>query len=100
MFSSYNFLSIYISYEFSLIPIIYIIVKWGSYPERSLRALILLFYTSFFSLPFMGVLAYFYYYNLSFVVSSLFSLYTISNLLVFITFLTFAVKLPVYGLHF
>ena len=51
-----NFFLLYVSYEVSLIPIIYIIVVWGVYPERSLRAMILFTYTSVITLPFMGVL--------------------------------------------
>jgi len=60
----------------------------------------LLLYTSFFSLPFIGFLAYSYYSNSSFMAHRILNIFVVSDLLVFITFLTFAVKLPVYGLHF
>ena len=55
-----NGLLLYISYEVSLLPILYIIVKWGSYSERSLRALMLLVYTRIFSFPLMVGLFYLY----------------------------------------
>ena len=94
-------LVLYISYEFSLLPIVYIIVTWGSYPDRSLRALILLIYTGLFSLPLIGGLFYLYstyftfFFGLSY--SSSFSL---SPLLRIFIFFSFCVKLPIYGLHF
>lgn len=55
-FSSSSLLFLYIGYELSLIPIIFIIIVWGSYPERSLSSLMLLLYTSLFTIPFLYVL--------------------------------------------
>jgi NADH:ubiquinone oxidoreductase subunit 4 (subunit M) len=56
MFSTTNFLVLYISYEASLLPIIYCIFKWGVYPERTLRALIILLFTRFFTFPLIIIL--------------------------------------------
>ena len=102
VFVSSNLFRLYFFYERSLLPILYIIVKWGSYPERSLRAIMLLIYTSIFTFPFIFVLFYYYYINSSF---SLFPIYSstfvsLKGLACFIVFVTFAVKLPIYGLHF
>jgi NADH:ubiquinone oxidoreductase subunit 4 (subunit M) len=92
-------LSLYISYELSLLPIIYIIIKWGSYPERSLRALILLIYTRIFSLPLIAGLFIIYSFTSSFYFILVFTPSSYSLLLSFIIFLAFCVKLPIYGLH-
>ncbi len=88
-------------YESSLLPIIYIIIKWGSYPERSLRALILLIYTAFFSFPFI-IFIFFYFSNiisLSLLCLS-FTTIDIPRIISLLIFLAFSVKLPIYGLHF
>ena len=103
VFTADSLFFLYVFYEASLLPILYIIIKWGSYPERSLRGLMLLVYTSVFTFPFLAVMFSFYVDNssLSFSYISL-SPFHISPSLLFtvIVFLTFAVKLPIYGLHF
>lgn len=101
MFFASNIFVVYFFYECSLIPILYIIIKWGSYPERSLSSLILLVYTAICSFPFLVFIFYFYsnfcslylpyLYLFSFETPFLFSL---------VVLLSFSVKLPVYGLHF
>lgn len=53
VFTSSELVTLYVSYELSLLPIIYMIVQNGVYPERSLRACIIFIYTAFFSFPFM-----------------------------------------------
>lgn len=93
---------LYFFYECSLLPILYIIIKWGSYPERSLRAIMLLIYTSIFTFPFIIVIFSFYNLQGSFLLidSTLSNISSLGFLSTFIIFSTFAVKLPVYGLHF
>lgn len=56
MFVTDNMFGFYLLYEASLVPILFVIIKWGSYPERSVRSVILLVYTSMFTLPFVYVL--------------------------------------------
>jgi len=60
VFSVNHSLLLYICYEVSLLPILYIIIKWGSYSERSVSALMLLVYTSVFSFPLIVGLFYIY----------------------------------------
>lgn len=100
VFTTRRMFFLYLYYEASLIPILYIIIKWGSYPERSVSSIMLLTYTAIFTFPFVYVL---------FVVYSKFgslNFFVLSNLprttLFFslLVFFTFAVKLPIYGLHF
>ena len=98
VFTTSHLFYLYFYYEASLIPILYIIIKWGSYPERSLRAIIMLTYTLFFGAPVIVLIIYFnshtgsWYYPVMSLDSSL-----VVRLFIF---LCFSVKLPIYGLHF
>lgn len=102
VFTTRSLFILYLFYESSLIPILYVILKWGSYPERSVRAVILLIYTSIFTFPFLAVIFLFYTLNGSFSLtsSSLMTFQSLDALRSIIIFVTFAVKLPIYGLHF
>lgn len=100
VFTTSNMFIFYLFYEISLLPIVYIIIKWGSYPERSLRALIFFVYTSFFTFPFLffllNLISMLNTYHFTFVSH----LFTPSFLCSLIVFFCFSVKLPIYGLHF
>lgn len=98
VFSTSSLFYLYLRYEISLIPIILIIIVWGSYPERSLSSLMLLLYTSVFTIPFMFVLFYSYSFYGRFAFYFFDS--TLPSFMSFIAFCVFAVKLPIYGLHF
>lgn len=91
---------LYFFYECSLIPILYIIIKWGSYPERSMRAIILLLYTAVFTFPFLFFIFYFFLVNGSIDFNLYSNFYNTSLFTSIIIFMAFAVKLPIYGLHF
>lgn len=98
-FSTDNFFLFYVCYEASLLPIFYIIVKWGSYRDRSVSAFMLLFYTIFFGAPFFLIIIHLLLSSPTFLFRFLNvgSYGLVSSL---IMFLAFAVKLPIYGLHF
>jgi NADH:ubiquinone oxidoreductase subunit 4 (subunit M) len=101
VFTRANALVIFVFYEISLFPILYIILKWGSYPERSLRAIMLLSYTIVFTLPFIYVLGVLYVHSFSWSLVALKLLPPVySDVLCSVVFFAFAVKLPIYGLHF
>lgn len=102
VFTTSSLFMLYVFYESSLIPILYVILKWGSYPERSVSSVMLLVYTSIFTFPFIAVLFLFYNVNGSFSLlgTSLMDFKSLDSLRRIIIFFTFAVKLPVYGLHF
>ena len=91
---------LYLFYEASLVPILYIIIKWGSYPERSLSSIMLLVYTSVFTFPFLYIIFKFYFSSFTFVFNLVDRRVGSSFLSRVIIFFTFAVKLPVYGLHY
>jgi NADH:ubiquinone oxidoreductase subunit 4 (subunit M) len=98
VFRSSNLFFLYLAYEVSLVPIVLIIVIWGSYPERSLSSLMLLIYTSVFTFPFIFVLFYLYSSFRSFALYQFSS--SVSFFMSVVVFFVFCVKLPVYGLHF
>lgn len=104
VFSSTSLLLVYLNYELSIIPIILIIIIWGSYPERSLSSIILLIYTSIFTIPFLIVLwiCFLRFSTFSFVIYSYLSSYLFSSsfFISLLVFIVFAVKLPLYGIHF
>nr|YP_010478220.1 NADH dehydrogenase subunit 4 [Nesophrosyne sp. 302 GMB-2012]UVI59664.1 NADH dehydrogenase subunit 4 [Nesophrosyne sp. 302 GMB-2012] len=98
-FSSMNFLYMYISFEFVLVPLMILILGWGYQPERLMSGMYLFFYTAFASLPLLMLILYLNYsYN------SLFFDYLVSDsktfLIHFILVLVFMVKFPMYLLHY
>lgn len=99
VFTRANYFWLYVAFEGSLLPILYIIIKWGSYPERSLSAFILLLYTSIFTLPFIFTLFSIYQSNFSLMLNIVLHK-DVSYLLIIFAFLVFSIKLPIYGFHF
>lgn len=99
IFSSLNFLYIYISFEFVLIPLFLLIIGWGYQPERLMAGLYLFFYTVFISLPLLLIIIVVY---MDF--GSLFFDYLKLNsnffLIHFIIVFVFMVKFPIYLVHF
>nr|AGI78548.1 NADH dehydrogenase subunit 4 [Brachionus koreanus] len=102
VFTTSNLFSFIFIYECSLLPILYIIIKWGSYPERSMSAVMLLVYTSVFTFPFIAVMFTIYSLLGSFLFMAPFTAqsFNVGPLMSIIIFFTFSVKLPIYGLHF
>ena len=99
VFTTSHLFLLYFFYEASLVPILYIIIKWGSYPERSIRAMMILVYTLLFGAPVLVLIIYFNTISGTW----LFPVYSFSSeslLFRILIFLCFSVKLPIYGLHF
>jgi len=90
-------LSFYITFEFSLIPIVLIILTRGYQPERVGAVLWFILYTIIGSLPLLFILVSLWYNRSSRVVR----LYRrcLDYLVVFPLALAFLVKLPVFGFH-
>jgi len=99
VFSTTHLFLLYLNYEASLLPILFIIIKWGSYPELSSRALIILTYTLFFSIPFFFIILFIYRFANRFYLNFI-SFSNRSFLFRLFIFLCFAVKLPIYGIHY
>lgn len=93
-FISRNFLIVYIFFELSLLPILIMILGFGSQIEKINSSYYLLFYAAFCSFPFLFI----YFFSgclLDFVYFDFF----LSWELLFILSLTFIMKFPVYFLH-
>lgn len=101
VFAACDLFSLYLAYEFSLIPILYILVVGGSYPDRSLSAIYILVFTAVFSFPFMSYVLYSLLDigSLSFLSFNAVSWGCRTYVMLF-AFSTFLVKFPIYGLHF
>jgi len=99
VFNTLHLFSLYFFYEASLVPILYIIIKWGSYPERSVSAMMIISYTLLFGVPIFMIIIILYFINNSWLLS-FYRGYQTSLLVRVFIFLCFAVKLPIYGLHY
>nr|AYE40953.1 NADH dehydrogenase subunit 4 [Idioscopus sp. 'myrica'] len=99
IFSVLNMFMLYLFFEFSLIPLIVLILGWGYQPERLISVLYMFFYTLFASLPLLLIIINFY---LNF--GSLFFdydfHYSLSFLMHFFMIFAFLVKLPMFMFHF
>ena len=98
VFTTSHLFLLYFYYEASLVPILFIIVKWGSYPERSVSAIMMLSYTLIFGAPVFVLIIYFNLLLGTWYIPIIDS--NSSFLVSFCLFLCFSVKLPIYGLHF
>ena len=61
VFLSINLLLFYLFYEFGLLLIFYLVVKWGYSENRWLSGFYLIFYTMIFSLPILYIIYYIYW---------------------------------------
>jgi len=107
VFTANRLLLLYINYELSLFPIIYIIIIFGKYPNRYLSVTLLFLYTSLFAVPYLSMMLLLFkmFNRLSFIwlvtfQSSLVIIRTNFTFVSILIALTFLVKLPCYGLHF
>nr|YP_010736814.1 NADH dehydrogenase subunit 4 [Macropsis irenae]WEP24688.1 NADH dehydrogenase subunit 4 [Macropsis irenae] len=89
----------YLFFEFSLIPLVFLIVGWGYQPERLLSSLYLFFYTLFGSLPllFLIIKIYLFFGSLFF---DLISFLNVSFIFHFFMIFGFLIKLPMFIVHF
>nr|YP_010610884.1 NADH dehydrogenase subunit 4 [Nabicerus dentimus]WAP91705.1 NADH dehydrogenase subunit 4 [Nabicerus dentimus] len=99
IFSVLNMFLMYLFFEFSLIPLIILILGWGYQPERLISVLYLFFYTLFASLPLLLVIIYFYLNFGSLFFDFMFS-DSLSFLLHFFMVFAFLVKLPMFMFHY
>ena len=87
----------YITFEFSLVPMVLIILTRGYQPERVRAVLWFVLYTIIGSLPLLFILVSIWYSNSSRVIWSYRR--SLDYLVVFPLALAFLVKLPVFGFH-
>nr|YP_010736840.1 NADH dehydrogenase subunit 4 [Macropsis hainanensis]WEP24714.1 NADH dehydrogenase subunit 4 [Macropsis hainanensis] len=98
-FCCLNMFYFYLFFEFSLIPLVFLIVGWGYQPERLLSSLYLFFYTLFGSLPllFLIIKIYLLFGSLFF---DLINFFNISFIFHFFMIFGFLIKLPMFMVHF
>lgn len=102
LFSSNTLIIFYIYFEISLVPILLIIIGWGSQPERLNASLILIIYTITSSLPLLAIIVLrntlsYSFHLLFFLTSNTRSLY--SCLLFIFTVTVFLIKFPIFFFH-
>lgn len=101
-FCFYNVLGFYIFFEVSLLPLIFMILGWGYQVERLQASFYLFIYTIFGSIPFLLVI---FFLDSAFLNTTwgVFLFVLLTNkyyfIVMLIVFLSFFVKLPLYGFH-
>ena len=100
-FRSNNILYFYFFFEWSLIPIFFIIIGWGYQIERLKSSFYLLIYTLFASLPLLLIIIlinkYIYILNINYL--NFINRLSINNLFLVFIFLAFLVKFPIFFFH-
>lgn len=94
-----NLVIFYIFFESSLIPIIFIIIKWGYQPERLQASVYLIIYTIVCSLPILVCLLMFLYKNKVYTINLWIIIYSSRGTIWLFLVLGFLVKLPTYPIH-
>ena len=97
-FNTTNIIIFYFFFEWSLIPIFFIIIGWGYQPERLKASLSLFFYTLFASLPLLISIVIIINWSGS-VKLRIIITQGMPNFLWTITVLAFLVKFPIYFVH-
>nr|YP_010736879.1 NADH dehydrogenase subunit 4 [Pedionis papillata]WEP24753.1 NADH dehydrogenase subunit 4 [Pedionis papillata] len=98
-FCCLNLFYFYLFFEFSLIPLVFLIVGWGYQPERLLSSLYLFFYTLFGSLPLLFMIIYLYF-NVNTLFFDLLFFFNFGLLTHFFFIFGFFIKLPMFIVHF
>nr|YP_010610871.1 NADH dehydrogenase subunit 4 [Idiocerus consimilis]WAP91692.1 NADH dehydrogenase subunit 4 [Idiocerus consimilis] len=99
IFSVLNMFLMYLFFEFSLVPLIILILGWGYQPERLVSVIYLLFYTLFASLPLLLIIIYLNLNNGSLFFDYKFH-YSLSFIMHFFMVFAFLVKLPMFMFHY
>lgn len=97
-FNTTNIIIFYFFFEWSLIPIFFIIIGWGYQPERLKASLSLFFYTLFASLPLLISIVIIINWSGSVKLRIIITQW-MPNFLWTITVLAFLVKFPMYFVH-
>lgn len=95
---------LYILFEFSLVPTVYLVLKWGYQPERLQAGLYFVIYTICGSLPLLFVILCLYNFSHTFFIFINFPFYLYypscgSYLFLFSLLFAFLVKVPMWGVH-
>nr|YP_010554602.1 NADH dehydrogenase subunit 4 [Cheumatopsyche infascia]UYO79222.1 NADH dehydrogenase subunit 4 [Cheumatopsyche infascia] len=96
-FSSVDLFFFFLSFEISLLPVLFIIIGWGYQPERMQAGVYLMFYTMFGSLPLL--MSIFYVYNNMYSMDFFFFFNFNNMILYFCLIFAFLIKMPMFLVH-
>jgi len=94
-----NFLTMYIFFEISIIPTFFLIIGWGTQPERLLARWYFMLYTIVRSLPIIAALIIIENVKFSLNIEMYYLLIAKYPYLYLVQFIPFCVKIPIYGAH-
>lgn len=104
IFATSNFLTFYVLFELSILPIFFLITGWGYQPERIAASYAMFFYTLLARAPLVVVLVKIFFltgktqfYEIRFIAGGEQS--GLKFLIFYAIFAGFLVKLPIYGVH-
>nr|YP_009459929.1 NADH dehydrogenase subunit 4 [Cheumatopsyche campyla]YP_009459942.1 NADH dehydrogenase subunit 4 [Cheumatopsyche analis]AUT18194.1 NADH dehydrogenase subunit 4 [Cheumatopsyche campyla]AUT18207.1 NADH dehydrogenase subunit 4 [Cheumatopsyche analis] len=96
-FSMTDLFFFFITFEVSILPVLFIIIGWGYQPERMQAGIYLVFYTMFGSLPLL--MSIFYVYN-SIYSMDFFFFFNFNNLILYFCLIfAFLIKMPMFLVH-
>lgn len=100
-FTANNLIALFLGFEGTLIPTLFLITRWGKQQERIEAGIFFVFYTLISSLPLFIGLLYLYYreYRISISLSNIMEQNFINTLLSTICIAAFLVKVPIFTLH-
>lgn len=101
-FSSIDLILFYFSFEVRLIPTFFLILFWGSNPERIRAAYYLLIYILLFSFPLLIYIIDIYIYGITFKFSLILIIieyYKFNFWTFIIVYISFFIKIPIYLFH-
>lgn len=94
-----NFLIMYIFFEISIIPTFFLIMGWGTQPERLLARWYFIIYTIVGSLPIIATLVIIENVKFSLSIRQYYMLISKYPYLYLVQFIPFCVKIPIWGTH-
>lgn len=101
-FVSMDLILFYLIFEISLIPTFFLIIYWGSNPERLMAAYYLLMYTLFFSFPLLIYVFKIYFFGITLkfhLMILLINVFRVGLYGYLIVFIAFYIKIPIYLFH-
>uniref|UniRef100_A0AAU6QDA9 NADH-ubiquinone oxidoreductase chain 4 n=1 Tax=Ophiothrix sp. TaxID=2909811 RepID=A0AAU6QDA9_9ECHI len=100
-FTANNLIALFLGFEGTLIPTLFLITRWGAQQERIEAGIFFVFYTLVSSLPlFIGLLfLYFNNYSLSITLLHIESTNVISTVITICCITAFLVKVPIFMFH-
>nr|YP_010937553.1 NADH dehydrogenase subunit 4 [Ophiothrix exigua]WKW95562.1 NADH dehydrogenase subunit 4 [Ophiothrix exigua] len=100
-FTANNLIALFLGFEGTLIPTLFLITRWGAQQERIEAGIFFVFYTLISSLPlFIGLLYLnFNNYSLSILISNILDPQNINSIITITCLIAFLVKVPIFTLH-